>query len=165
VFYYPYYARAACAYGWGEAVDTLTFLITILDAVVGCAKFAGLLVVVVIFAVNTKYLPMRMRKLVTRAAAAFLFALITFDCLQNLSCVAIGYFRLLAVISSLTTSVMLFLVLATVVLCCADASRKSQIATVIASSVTVNGSLRCLSKLDSRKMSSSFLATTPVLLA
>ena len=42
----------------GEAVDTLTFLITILDAVVGCAKFAGLLVVVVIFAVNMKYLPM-----------------------------------------------------------------------------------------------------------
>ena len=149
----------------GEAVDTLTFLITILDAVVGCAKFAGLLVVVVIFAVNMKYLPMRMRRFVTRTAAVFLFALITFDCLQNLSCVAICYYRLLSVISCLTTSVMLFLVLVTVVLCCTGASRRSHIATVLAPSVTVNGSRGCLSEFDCRKLSSSFLATTPVLLA
>lgn len=145
-------------------MDTLTFFIRILDAVVGCAKAVGLLVVFVLLFFSVRSLPTRLSRMLSRIATVFIFAVVTASSVQHLCLIVLGYSRLVSIFFSLTSGVTLFLVLMSAALCLDGIHRSSVKCSIAVSALSERGCQRCTADVNVHLISSSYLATTPVLL-
>lgn len=143
-----------------KALDTLTFLLQILGALVECAKIVVVLVTVVLTTIFFRYLPLRLRRLMPRlAAAAFLFTIAGANFGQTFNLMTLIWSRLSYDIIFVSDGVTYLLILATVKLCCAMVVRKKS---SVGITLTMGGVAK---KTVERKPSNCYLEITPVLLS
>ena len=149
----------------GEALDTLTFLMLILGAIVECAKVVAVIVAFVLLFGFCKYLPLKLHKYLPRiVGAAFILTLATVDCEQLCICLSLCWNRLGGIVLALYGSVTMMLILFTIVLVTAILERDGE----SYSFRTFFGTLRGkdgLRKFREVNVSNSYLAMTPVLLS
>ena len=149
----------------GEALDTLTFLMLILGAIVECAKVVAIIVSFVLLFGLFKYLPPKLRKYLPRiAATAFMLTVATANCEQFYLFLTLCWNRLGALVLTLYGSVSMMLILFTIVLVTAIVERKitSQSITMYFGGMRGESGVR---KESEAILSNSYLAMTPVLLS
>ena len=146
-------------------MDTLTLFIRILEGVVQGAKAVGLLVILFLMFFTVKSLPSRLSKLLPNIATICLLVIIAASNVQQACFATFGYTRFIAILFSLTSGVSLFLVLVTAV-CCLDSLHHGLVVSKIAVLAQYNhGFLKCVRHDEERYISSSYLETTPIILA
>lgn len=146
-------------------MDTLTLFIRILDGVVQGAKAVGLLVVLFWMFFTVKSLPNRLSRILSNVAAACFLVVIAASYIQHACFAAFGDNRFITILFSLTNGAALFSVLITAV-CCLDSLHHGLVISKIAVLTQYNqGFQRCVRRDDVKYISSSYLETTPILLA
>ncbi|MDE6061010.1 MAG: hypothetical protein K2G31_06040 [Clostridia bacterium] len=144
-------------------MDTLTLFIRILDGVVQGAKAVGLLAVLFLMLFTVK--SMRLSRMLSNVATVCLLVVIAASSIQHACFAAFGDNRFITILFSLTNGVTLFLVLVTAV-CCLDSLHHGFVVSKIAFWAQYNnGFQKCVKHDDARYISSSYLETTPILLA
>ena len=146
-------------------MDTLTLFIRILDGFVQGAKAVGLLVILFLMFFTVKSLPNRLNRMLPSVTTVCLLAFVVASNVQHTCFETFAYTRLIAILFSLTSGVSLFLVLVTAVLCL-DSLRQGLLISKIAFWAQYNYRFQnCVRRDDERYISSSYLETTPILLA
>lgn len=146
-------------------MDTLTLFIRILDGVVQSAKAVGLLAVLFLMFFTVKSMPNRLSRVLSNVATVCLLIVIAASYIQHACFAAFGDNRFITILFSLTNGVSLFLVLVTAV-CCLDRLNQGLVISKIAVLAQYNqGFKKCVRHDDKRYISSSYLETTPILLA
>ena len=151
--------------GLEKGLDTLTLFIRILDVVVQGAKAVGLLVVLFLVFFTVRSLPNRLNNILSNIATACLLFIIVASYVQHVYITTFGYTRIITMLFSLTSGVSLFLVLVTA-LSYFDSFNRGVIISKIAVLAQYNqGFKKCIRRDDAGYISSSYLETTPILLA
>ena len=148
-----------------KGLDTLTLFIRILDGVVQGAKAVGLLAILFLMFFTVKSLPNRMNRLLQNTATTCFFIVIAASYVHQTCFANFEYTRLIELLFSLTSGVSLFLVLVTAV-CCLDSLRRGLVISKIAFLAQYNSRFQKYVRRDDEcYISSSYLETTPILLA
>ena len=153
------------AYVWRQSVDTLSMLLQILGIIVNCAKIVAVLVLFTIVLAALRYVCLRFQGLLpTVAMTAFVFYILSVNIAQVCDFTAFAWWRLSNLLYVFSGGVTLLILLFTVLLCCAIATR------LVVSSHSLFGLLKIKRKeneasVDACNMSNSYLAITPVLLS
>ncbi len=146
-------------------MDTLTFVMVILEAVVECAKIVAVFVGLSVVFGFIKIAPSKLRNLAPRlAATAFILTVVGTNLSQYFILMTLCWSRLSTVVLVLSGSVTMLLLMFTVILVTAMLGyRPRRLRTDFSRNAFVQGkgSIFCLIG----KLSNSYLATTPVLLS
>ena len=146
-------------------MDTLTFLIQILGAIVECAKLVVGIVAVVLIGIFLRYIALKWRKILSQAAGAvFVLSVVSANFEQSINFISICWARLGTTVAVFTVSVTSLLVLFAVILvtAIANGNLETRFTHCFGHKVSISKILKKDGKISP---SNSFLAITPVLVS